>query len=686
MSGVAATRQQTTGWHKRLLCERDRLAFLTTQRGLELKTIKNAQMGWDGTRYTIPVRGEGGDVVNVRRYLPGAPDKVISVRDHGQVRLYAPTDSPADDALVLMVEGELDCLKAAQECDDLWVVTGTGGASSPPSVATLEPLRGREVVIAYDCDDAGRKGACKLADRLATVAATVAILDLGLADREDVTDWLVTHSRTAKDLTRRARQALMGPRNARRPMAVLVDLAVEKAKSDGSRNDAGFWLACQLRDERYAEGEARGAMQRFVSRIANDKRTPYTEAEARDSLRQAFSQPPREPSGLGSDMKAERFRLIGPAELAAPVVPMEWLIRGVWPLGSYGPWGGAKKSLKTYCASIAAIAVASGMPAFGNPEWTVPRARPVIYYGGEGGRELHKRRLQRIARDVYGIDDISAIPLYLVTDIGPFDKPEFWTALERNIDTVNLVHPGTEDGLGLVVMDSLYNYHPANIEVTNLYERGRLLAGLSAPLVDRGIALWVVDHFNKSGSGIDLDRLAQSGMSAWADSWVLFEHGEDPDVVNGTFTISTGIGSRQWGGEEWTLHVDIGPFDKESSTYFTTMKVEAQSGITRGKRRADGEGTTNVELDAGLLEFIEGHTDLTKEQVLSGVMDMWSVGKPRATRRFEALEERGRISCERRSRLEHGRPRTRVLWSVVPTKISIKAKSTSKARLKGSGR
>lgn len=681
MSRAAATPQQITGWHKRLLGSGDQLTFLTGQRGLDPKTIKGARLGWDGTRYTIPVRDQGGEIVNVRRYLPGAADKVISVRGHGQVRLYALTDSPANDVAVLVVEGELDCLKAAQECDDLWVVTGTGGASSPPSVKELEPLRDRDVLIAYDCDDAGREGARKLADRLATVAATVAILDLGLADREDVTDWFVTHGRTAKDLTQRVHQVLTDNRKAKRPVAALVNLAVEKAKSEGSRNDAGFWLACQLRDERYAHGEAWGVMQRFVSLVANDKRTPYTEAEARDTLRQAYSQPPREPSGLVGGTNADRFRLIGPAELAAPVVPMEWLIRGVWPLGSYGPWGGAKKTLKTYCASIAAISVASGLPAFGNPEWTVPRARPVIYYGGEGGPEMHKRRLQRIAHDVYGIDDISTIPLYLVTDIGPFDKPEFWTALKRNIDEVNESHPVF--GVGLVVLDSLYNYHPANIEVTNLYERGRLLAGLSAPLVSRGIALWVVDHFNKSGSGIDLDRLAQSGMSAWADSWLLFEHAEDPDVANGTFTLSTGIGSRQWGGEEYTLHVDIGPFDKDSSSYFTTMKVETRSGIT--KRQSNGRGD-NADVTQAILSHVEANPDQTFTTARDAVKRVCGVGEKRIKDEWDRLENGLRLTSHPAKVEEGTRSVTRAVWRVGDGKIKLNSPRTDSGSASAKGR
>ena len=358
----------------------------------------------------------------------------------------------------------------------------------------------------------------------------------------------------------------------------------------------------------------------------------------------------------------DRYRLIRPSELAEPVEPMEWLIRGIWPLGSFGPLGGAKKTLKTYIASVLAIAVASGRPAFNNPEWAVPEARPVIYYGGEGGREMHKRRLQRIARDVYGISDLGTLPLYLVTDIGPFDRPEFWEALRRNVREVNATRR-KRTKVGLVVLDSLYNYHPADVEVSNLYERGRLLAGLSAPLVDRGIALWVVDHFNKTGSGIDLDRLAQSGMSAWADSWMLFEHAAgSPDVPNGAFSISTGIGSRQWGGEDWTLHLDIGPFDKETGGYLTAMKVEAHQGITK---RGSGSAAGDPDVAGSILKFITGHPNQTRTDVVKHTKAACGVGQTRVDDEFDTLVASARIRVVKGPHREGNRTPIRDVCEVV---------------------
>jgi Bifunctional DNA primase/polymerase, N-terminal len=59
-----------------------------------------------------------------------------------------------------------------------------------------------------------------------------------------------------------------------------------------SRNDTGFKLACQLRDNGYTEAGAEAVLRDYAAGFDGT----YTEAEAIASVRQAFSQPPREPS------------------------------------------------------------------------------------------------------------------------------------------------------------------------------------------------------------------------------------------------------------------------------------------------------------------------------------------------------------------------------------------------------
>jgi len=63
----------------------------------------------------------------------------------------------------------------------------------------------------------------------------------------------------------------------------------------GNRNNTGFWLACQLRDARLSESEATPIIQDFCARCPRGDKE-YSVDEAMASLREAFSQSPREPT------------------------------------------------------------------------------------------------------------------------------------------------------------------------------------------------------------------------------------------------------------------------------------------------------------------------------------------------------------------------------------------------------
>lgn len=77
----------------------------------------------------------------------------------------------------------------------------------------------------------------------------------------------------------------------------LIQAALDQVSNTG-RNNAGMWLACQLRDNGYSMGEAAGAMRNFRNRCppTNTKlqHELYTESELQASLRSAFSRPPRD--------------------------------------------------------------------------------------------------------------------------------------------------------------------------------------------------------------------------------------------------------------------------------------------------------------------------------------------------------------------------------------------------------
>lgn len=86
--------------------------------------------------------------------------------------------------------------------------------------------------------------------------------------------------------------------NGRVDISILIDKALERIPAEG-RNNAGFWLATQLRDNGYSEDECRAVGRRFVLQtpVTNTKgnQESYTDRDFEQSVRQAYSSPARDP-------------------------------------------------------------------------------------------------------------------------------------------------------------------------------------------------------------------------------------------------------------------------------------------------------------------------------------------------------------------------------------------------------
>ncbi|MFC3273686.1 AAA family ATPase [Agromyces mediolanus] len=216
-------------WHDQMLAAQPaRVEYLTAQRGLSLDTINKFKLGHDGQRFTIPVRFEG-KWVNVRRYRPNADakKKMLNLPDHGAAVLAFSEVLSAGNLPVLLVEGEFDALLANQIGEGEFVaVTGTGGAATLP--AGLDMLSNREVFVLYDNDEAGKKGAKKVAAALGKLGADVHVLDwapLGLLagdkSRKDFTDWHMKLHGTAVQIINEMQRVRSGASPARERFRVV---------------------------------------------------------------------------------------------------------------------------------------------------------------------------------------------------------------------------------------------------------------------------------------------------------------------------------------------------------------------------------------------------------------------------------------------------------------------------------
>lgn len=193
------------------------------RRGLTDETIRTYRLGLGAFRWgvdkkpqpkiTIPIFNADGICVNVRlgSIKPGVkrlplPHPELTTEDGERYLTYgAPTrlygvDSlaaSAPDEVVLVVAGEYDRLLAEQA--GFPAVSGTGGEGALPRAADGAHFAGRDVVIVFDADAAGRKGAAKWAAALHATGAAVRVVELD-ADRDDgydLADLLAEHGAEA---------------------------------------------------------------------------------------------------------------------------------------------------------------------------------------------------------------------------------------------------------------------------------------------------------------------------------------------------------------------------------------------------------------------------------------------------------------------------------------------------------
>jgi hypothetical protein len=73
-----------------------------------------------------------------------------------------------------------------------------------------------------------------------------------------------------------------------------LDAAVEHA-TEGNRNQHGFWLACQLRDDGLTQEQATRIILIYANRVPQEQ-SPYTSQEAVKSVRSAYGRLPRPPA------------------------------------------------------------------------------------------------------------------------------------------------------------------------------------------------------------------------------------------------------------------------------------------------------------------------------------------------------------------------------------------------------
>ncbi len=188
-------------WTKTLLNRSNAYRVMTEDRGIDRDTIREWGLGFDGQRFTIPIRDQHGELANVRRYKPGrkVQNKMISwAPGWGAGRLMG-WDVLLDESIedVILTGGELDMLIG--RVHGLPTVTSTSGEGVWKPEWT-EHFKGKRVFICYDDDKAGRIGGAKVASQLRGTAKSIHRVVLGTGiNGGDLTDYFVKLGASPED-------------------------------------------------------------------------------------------------------------------------------------------------------------------------------------------------------------------------------------------------------------------------------------------------------------------------------------------------------------------------------------------------------------------------------------------------------------------------------------------------------
>jgi len=118
-------------------------------------------VGWDGKAFTFPMSNDFSQIIGIRRRFPNG--QKVSLKG-SKTGLFIPCDLPAG-GLLLLCEGPSD---TAAALDLGFAAVGRPNSNSRTDMV-LRFAKGRDIVVVgdNDKDDAGKKGAEKLAAKLA---------------------------------------------------------------------------------------------------------------------------------------------------------------------------------------------------------------------------------------------------------------------------------------------------------------------------------------------------------------------------------------------------------------------------------------------------------------------------------------------------------------------------------------
>lgn len=168
-TSIVLDEKKTLETHEQLLNDQDAINYITRIRGISLDTVKVFKIGIqtdnDGCSWLTIPHYEKGKLLNIKsRTIPPAKREFRRIKNCRSI-LFNSDAISADSDQVYITEGEIDAITLWDQGIKNVVATTTGAGSFDP--LWIDQLQGiKKIIIIYDADEAGQRGAKEVARRL----------------------------------------------------------------------------------------------------------------------------------------------------------------------------------------------------------------------------------------------------------------------------------------------------------------------------------------------------------------------------------------------------------------------------------------------------------------------------------------------------------------------------------------
>ena len=438
------------------------------KRGLGDDIISRYSLGAQNTNrghaIIIPVF-DGETLVAVkRRYLSVGPeegkyDSDGSVKNLMNIEFI--TDPEFQGHTVYLCEGELDAILLHQNMNSPLCLSVLGGAGTWDD--TWNPLfHDRRVVIVYDSDEPGRKGAAKLIEQLKPCVAGIANVNLfPTPDKEhkDVTDFF-QHGGTVDGLLEIVNSTPIQFKDMPTPLPLLFD-------STG-------------------QSQAQAKPSKILT-------LPGTASGIVPSINDHGL-------SLSDEEFLKKYTSDGTTILSQPETPVDWIVKDYLERDAIALLFSAPKTGKSLDTTQLAVSVASGTVK----EWNglpINQHGPVLYLLNDGSLRELKNRIRRICRFLgVGLD---------LPDLHIFERTGTMEAYKVEIErAVKLIKPV------LIVLDSLFLAHTGGDE-NAAGDQQTFALELNRIVHEHNCGLVVIHHGTKASANMPLAMENSRGSGAW---------------------------------------------------------------------------------------------------------------------------------------------------------------------------